>query len=457
MKTWFRWVAALAMASAASIASAEFHTYLIEQLFSNASGTVQFIVMHESQGMSAEYFWAGHQITNRQGTQVNAFTFQTNLPIGMNMYCGPYGCAADAPTSTANTRVLIATQGFADLHIVTPDFVVPNGFLSTAGGTINYAGVDQITYGQLPTDGTTAINRSGARIPNVATNFLGESASVAAVVAPAINYQGLWYKSPAESEAGWGINFAHQGDIIFATWFTYDVNGKAWWLTMQANKTAEGVYSGNLIRTNGAPFSAYVPPATTKVVGTGTLTFTSATTGTFTYAVNDPPNVVAQTTKAIVLQTFGPTPTCVWGAQANLAAATNYQDLWYAAPAESESGWGINFTHQGTIIFATWFTYDANRNPLWLSAQLPQTGPKTFSGTLILTGGQAFNAVPFDPTKITRTPAGTATVTFTDGNNGMFSYNVDLGDGMNKATQSKAITRQVFQAPGTVCATAVPG
>ena len=36
------------------------------------------------------------------------------------------------------------------------------------------------------------------------------------------NYGGLWYNAPAESEAGWGINFAHQGDVIFATWFTYD-------------------------------------------------------------------------------------------------------------------------------------------------------------------------------------------------------------------------------------------
>jgi len=456
MAAWFRWVAGVALASVASIASAEFHTYVIEQLFSNASGTVQFIVMHESQGMSAEYFWAGHQLTSKSGGQTNAFTFQNNLPIGTPMYC-PYGCDMAAPSSTANTRVLIATQGFADLHIVTPDFVVPNGFLSTGGGTLNYAGVDQVTYGALPTDGTTAINRSGTHIPNAATNFAGDSASVTATAAPAINYQGLWYKSPAESEAGWGINLAHQGDIIFATWFTYDVNGKAWWLTMQANKVAEGVYGGNLIRTNAAPFSAYVPPATTKVVGTGTLTFTSATTGTFSYAVNDPPNVAPPTAKAIVLQTFGPVPTCTWSAQNNLAAASNYQDLWYAAPAESEAGWGINFTHQGTNIFATWFTYDANRNPLWLSALLPQTGPKTFSGGLDRTSGPAFSAVPFDPTMVHHSPSGTATVTFTDGNNGTFSYNVDLGDGVNKATQAKAITRQVFQAPGTVCATALPG
>ena len=37
--------------------------------------------------------------------------------------------------------------------------------------------------------------------------------------------------------------------------------------------------------------------------------------------------------------------------------------LWWN-PAEN--GWGVNFTHQGNILFATLFTYDANRAPLWL-------------------------------------------------------------------------------------------
>ncbi len=130
-------------------------------------------------------------------------------------------------------------------------------------------------------------------------------ARVGAASSPTVsNYQGLWYNAPAESEAGWGINFAHQGDVIFATWFTYDAAGKAWWLTMTATKTSNGVYSGQLIRTNGAPFSAYVPPATATIVGNGTLTFTNATTGSFNYTVNDGANVATQT-KAIVLQTFG--------------------------------------------------------------------------------------------------------------------------------------------------------
>jgi hypothetical protein len=174
-------------------------------------------------------------------------------------------------------------------------------------------------------------------------------------------------------------------------------------------------------------------------VGSGTLTFDSATSGTFSYQVSDGANIATQT-KAIVLQAFGPVPICVWGAQPDLTKATNFQDLWWAAPAGSESGWGLNLTQQGTTIFAT-----------WLSGTAPQTGPNTYTGTLYLTNGPAFGSVAFDPTRVGRTAVGAVTFTFSDGNNGTFAYNVNLGDGVNKATQAKAITRQVFRAPGTVC------
>ena len=104
-------------------------------------------------------------------------------------------------------------------------------------------------------------------------------------------------------------------------------------------------------------------------VGAGTLTFSDGNNGTFTYTVNG----ITQT-KSITRQVFGVLPTCTWGALANLALATNYQDLWWAAPAESESGWGINFTHQGDVIFATWFTYDFDGAALPMSATLDKTG-----------------------------------------------------------------------------------
>ena len=282
---------------------------------------------------------------------------------------------------------------------------------------------------------------------SVTTDNFADYVAVTVNIGTGYNYQGLWWNAPANSESGWGINFAHQGDVIFATWFTYDAAGKAWWLTMTANKTAQGVYSGQLIRTNGTPFSTFVPPVTTTVVGTGTLTFTSGTTGTFAYSVNDGANVASQT-KAIVLQTFGPVPTCVWGAQSDLTKATNYQDLWWATGG-AESGWGVNLIQQGTTIFATWFTYDINHNPVWYSGQASLVGPGRYSGSLLRTTGPPFSAAPFNPSQVGRTTVGTVTFIFTDGNAGTFAYQVN--DGANVATQTKAITREVFRAPGTVC------
>ena len=43
---------------AASAAWANFHLFQIEQLFSNADGTVQFIVLHEFTGANAEHLGA---------------------------------------------------------------------------------------------------------------------------------------------------------------------------------------------------------------------------------------------------------------------------------------------------------------------------------------------------------------------------------------------------------------
>ena len=115
-----------------------------------------------------------------------------------------------------------------------------------------------------------------------------------------------------------------------------------------------------------------------------------------------------------------------------------------------ESGWGINFTHQGDVIFATWFTYDFAGAALPMSATLRRVGASsTYSGTLIRTSGPAFSAVPFNPQAVTRAEVGTATVSFSNGNAASFSYQVS--DGVRSTSQTKAITRQVFRPPGTVC------
>ncbi|MGH8851621.1 MAG: S8 family peptidase, partial [Casimicrobiaceae bacterium] len=278
------------------------------------------------------------------------------------------------------------------------------------------------------------------------------AAVAAAKAAAPPNYEGLWWNAPGGSEAGWGINLAHQGDTIFASWFTYDLAGKAWWLVMSAVRTAPGIYGGALFQGTGPPFDAVpFPPLGTpggavgSTVGSATLAFGDADDATFTYTVNG----ITQT-KQITRETFGPLPVCTFGAQASLGETSNYQDLWWAAPAGSEAGWGINLTHEGDTIFATWYTYDHDRSPMWLVATAGRTGAASYAGDLIrLSAGPPFNAVPFPPLGspggATGSVVGNAAFSFADGNSGSFTYTV------NGQTQTKNITREVFNAPGTVC------
>jgi len=64
---------------------------------------------------------------------------------------------------------------------------------------------------------------------------------------------------------------------------------------------------------------------------------------------------------------------------------------------------------------------------------------------LVRTSGPPFSASPFNPALVTRSDVGTATFTFSDGNHATFAYTV------GNVTQAKAITREVFASPGTVC------
>jgi hypothetical protein len=268
---------------------------------------------------------------------------------------------------------------------------------------------------------------------------------------PPPNYQGLWWNAPSSSESGWGVNLAHQGDVIFATWFTYGPDGKPLWLAVVANKVSPGVYTGDLFTTTGPPFNAvpFDPSIVVETtVGTATFTFLDNNLGTFAYTVNlaVPAKAAISQTKNITRQIYAtPAPHCVWNRPTGLASATNYQDLWWASPAGSESGWGINLTHQRDTIFVTWFTYDANGNPLWLAGVLQLRDGGFYSGGLFTTTGPPFNAVPFDPALVVETTVGEARLTFADGNTAEFYYVV------NDIEQTKTITRQVFVGLGTEC------
>jgi len=363
-----------------------------------------------------------------------------------------------ATSSNPAVRAYAATNngGYAFLLINTDSANNQTVSLQVNSASATLFDATALTYGKQQYDES----KNGAWLGPVTTS-LGISGSSLDVMlspwsinlvrlAPRVNYQGLWFKP---DESGWGINLAHQGDLIFASWFTYDLAGKGTWLVMSAAKTAPGTYTGTLIQGTGPAFDAVpFPPLGTPggatvsgLTGPATLAFSDANNGTFTYTVNG-----IMQTKAITRQLFGPQPVCTFGAQANLALATNYTDLWWAVPAGFESGWGINLTHQGDLIFATWFTFARDHTPMWLVGTASKTAPGVYTITQLgrLTG-PPFNTVPFPPLGSPGGPVisvvGDAKFTFTDGNTATFNYTVD------GVMQTKTITRQVFAGQGTTC------
>jgi hypothetical protein len=254
------------------------------------------------------------------------------------------------------------------------------------------------------------------------------------------NYTALWF-NPAES--GWGLNISHQGNTLFGTLYTYDLTGNAAWYSMSNGaRQADGSYLGDLVVSGGPAFNSapWNPNAVTRsVVGTMRLSFADDRHGTLTYSING-----AQVTKSIVPFDFAGLPTCTWSAS-NRSQSNNFQDLWWGGVAES--GWGVNLAHQGGIIFATLFTYDAAGRPLWLSmSDGKRTTGDNFTGALARTTGPAFNANPFTPiTSANITQVGTMSFSFTDGDTGTMTYTV------NGVSVTKNIQRFEFGAIKPSC------
>ena len=76
---------------------------------------------------------------------------------------------------------------------------------------------------------------------------------------------------------------------------------------------------------------------------------------------------------------------------------------------------------------------------------LGKSAGKTYSGPVSTVGGPPFNLTPWNQSAVAESEIGTATATFADGNAATLAYTV------NGTSQTKAITRQVFVAPGTAC------
>src|ERR1700682_5874136 len=110
-------------------------------------------------------------------------------------------------------------------------------------------------------------------------------------------------------------------------------------------------------------------------------------------------------------------------------------DMWWN-PAES--GWGVNIILQNSVVFATFFVYDANHNPVWYTAPLyPQGSAFVWSGALYATNGPSFSG-PFPPGATTIRQVGTATFSVLTLNQATLAYSV--GD----IAVTKTVQRQTW-------------
>lgn len=161
----------LAALLAAGPATASFHLWRLNEVFSNEDGSIQYIEFYSTSDF--QELVGQHDVETRDGagTVLSTFEIPSNLPPGMG---------------TFDSYMLLATQGFADSPGgVAPDFVIPSGFMDPARVTeiqIMAGGVLGLVLA-FPVDGENSFNRGedgGATgvAPGTPTNFMGETGTV---------------------------------------------------------------------------------------------------------------------------------------------------------------------------------------------------------------------------------------------------------------------------------------
>lgn len=185
-------VALMATSLAPMSAQAGSHTWRVNEVYSSADGSVQFIELRETCGTNGETFLSGHQVLSNANS-VNL----VNLP----------------PNSSANKHLLLATANITSFGGPTPDYVIPADFFSLLGDMLQYTPYHScnMASGAVPTNGTDSLNRpagcSTSTCPNSVatnspTNFNGETGSV--VVGGCIDNDGDDYGDPGDASCPGG-------------------------------------------------------------------------------------------------------------------------------------------------------------------------------------------------------------------------------------------------------------
>src|SRR6185436_13006930 len=143
-------------------ASAAFHLFTINEAYSNASGTLQYVELTALAG--GQQFTQGHTlVSSAPGQPTRTFNLGSNLP-----------------GDTSGRKMLFGTAGMQAAFGVTPDYIIPDGFLHTIAGTINWGEGSPVSNPRdIPTDGVNAIDRGVSFQTATPQTFAGVTGSVA--------------------------------------------------------------------------------------------------------------------------------------------------------------------------------------------------------------------------------------------------------------------------------------
>jgi len=141
----------IALASHAASAQS---TFRITQVFSSLDGVWQFVELTESAGLNGQHHLTGLTLTSTSSSGLSKkFTFRSDL----------------STEDTAHVSIIVSTaeNEWFDWWMQIPPTLLPyypggslpQRFVPTDGGTLDFAGVDSVTYATLPTDGMKALYR----------------------------------------------------------------------------------------------------------------------------------------------------------------------------------------------------------------------------------------------------------------------------------------------------------
>jgi len=160
-----RGLVAISTVLVATLAAAQPSTFRIAQVFSDVTGSIQFIELVESAGRDGQHRLAGLTLTSTHNGSAKRFTIAGDLPTDRTAHMSIIASVGDflylpgLPTfSNDSPGPPTLTYNAYDADI--PG--LPARFIATDGGTLDFAGVDQITYETLPSNGANALYRDGS-------------------------------------------------------------------------------------------------------------------------------------------------------------------------------------------------------------------------------------------------------------------------------------------------------